>query len=39
MESALLARGAAVMTLLSIMIVDMQLGWIDIGRKVNKYRC
>ena len=38
-ESALLARGAAVTTLLSIVIVDVQLGRIDIGRKVNRYRC
>ena len=38
-ESALLARGAVVMTLLSIVIVDVQLGWIGTGRMVNRYRC
>ena len=38
-ESALLARGAAVTTLLSIVIVDVQRGWIGTGRKVNRYRC
>ena len=35
-ESALLARGAAVMTLLSIVTVYLQLGWIGTGRKVNR---
>ena len=38
-ESALLARGAAVMTLLSIVIVYVQFGWIDTGRNVNRYCC
>ena len=38
-ESALLARGAAVITLLSIVIVDVQLEWIGTGRNVNRYCC
>lgn len=35
-ESALLARGAAVMTLLSIVVMDVDFGWIDTGCTVDR---
>ena len=33
-ESALLARGAAVMTLLSMVVMDVDIGWIGTSRAV-----